>query len=75
VKPISLMKTMALLAMAALAGCAQQSYVMLADNGGGLGGVVLGDDGERRLDASGQGIAIAAGPAFRRVGCAAQGGF
>lgn len=63
-KPISLMKTMALLAMAALAGCAQQSYVMLADNGGGLGGVVLGEDGERRLDAFGQGIAIAAGPAF-----------
>ncbi len=63
-KPISLTKTMALLAMATLAGCAQQSYVMLADNGGGLGGVVLGEDGERRLDASGQGIAIAAGLAF-----------
>ena len=62
--PMSLKKTMALLAMASLAGCAQQSYVMLADNGGGFGGVMLGEEGERRLDASGQGIAIAAGQAF-----------
>ncbi|PNF79537.1 hypothetical protein CXK92_17690 [Stutzerimonas stutzeri] len=56
---------MALLLMATLAGCAQQSYVMLADNGDGRGGVMLGEEGERRLDAPGQGMAIGgAGQAY-----------
>jgi len=59
VKPITLMQTMVLLAMTVVAGCAQHSYVMLADDSGGRGGVMLGEEGERRLDASGQGMAIA----------------
>lgn len=58
-KPITLMQTMVLLAMTAVAGCAQHSYVMLADDSGGRGGVMFGEEGERRLDASGQGMAIA----------------
>ncbi|NIU63063.1 MAG: OmpA family protein, partial [Pseudomonas stutzeri] len=33
-----------LLAMAALGGCAQHSYVMLADDSGGRGAAVLGDE-------------------------------
>lgn len=58
-KRLSLMKTTALLTLVALAGCASHSYVMLADSGSGQGGAVLGEEGERRLDAVGQGMAIA----------------
>lgn len=58
-KPITLMQTLVLLAMTALAGCAQHSYVMLADSDGGRGGVMLGEEGEHRLEAPGQGMAIA----------------
>ena len=47
-----------LLAMAALGGCAQHSYVMLADDSGGRGAAVLGDE-QRVLDMPGQGMAIA----------------
>jgi len=65
VKRQGLIKIMASLAMAALGGCAQHSYVMLADDSGGRGGVVLGDDGERLLDVSGKALAIAgAGQAY-----------
>lgn len=49
-----------LLAMAALGGCAQHSYVMLADDSGGRGAAVLGDE-QRVLDMPGQGMAIAPG--------------
>ena len=52
-----------LMALLTLAGCAQHSYVMLAD--GVPGGVVLGDEGQRLLEAPGQGMTIAGtGPAF-----------
>lgn len=54
-----LMQTMVLLAMSAMGGCAQQSYVMLADDNGGRGGVALGEDGQRRLEVTGQGMVIA----------------
>jgi len=52
---------MALLAMVLLGGCAQHSYVMLADDANGRGGVMLGEEGEHQLDASGKGLAIAGG--------------
>lgn len=58
-KPSMLMQTMVLLAMSAMGGCAQQSYVMLADDNGGRGGVALGEDGQRRLEVTGQGMVIA----------------
>jgi len=59
VKRLSLTKTLALLMMAALGGCAQHSYVMLADDANGNGGVMLGDEGQRLLETSGEGMAIA----------------
>lgn len=60
-----LMRLMVLLTIASLGGCAQHSYVMLADDSGGRGGVMLGDDEHRLLDVSGQGMAIAgAGQAY-----------
>lgn len=58
-RPLALSKTMALLTMVLLGGCAQHSYVMLADDANGRGGVVLGEEGEHRLDVSGKGMAIA----------------
>ena len=55
-----LMSGTLLLAMAALGGCAQHSYVMLADDSGGRGAAVLGDE-QRVLDMPGRGMAIAPG--------------
>lgn len=52
------MMGMALLASAALSGCARQSYVALADDPGGQGGVALGEAGQRLLETPGQGMAI-----------------
>lgn len=57
-KRVSLTKMLALLMMAALGGCAQHSYVMLADDANGSGGVML-DEGQRLLETSGEGMAIA----------------
>ncbi|EWC43180.1 OmpA family protein [Stutzerimonas stutzeri] len=58
-RPLALSKTIALLTVVLLGGCAQHSYVMLADDANGRGGVMLGKEGEHRLDAPGKGMAIA----------------
>lgn len=52
---------MALLLTVLLGGCAQHSYVMLADDANGRGGVMLGEDGEHRLEAPGTAMAIIGG--------------
>ncbi len=57
-KRLLLKLSAALLAIAALNGCARQSYVLLADDPHGAGGVALGEAGQRLLDVPGQGMAI-----------------
>ena len=45
--------------MLVLGGCAQHSYVLLADAAGGQGGAALGADGQHVLAVAGQGMPIA----------------